>query len=186
MDMQALAIKPEEDIMPPAQFEKLAAEGDGGVLPVLKDRVRKLVCGFPVSNNYFAWQAFPRRYQPGTTTSLPPYLQPKSFEVVARHANRVTVYNRSLTDLLKERGDATPDIFVLLDAQDWLTDAQLNALWRQIIRCARPGARVIFRTCAAGDLLPGRVARVCWRAGATMPRPVGHLWGVPSLPTCRN
>ena len=39
-----------------------------------------------------------------------------------------------------------------------MTDAQLNALWRQITRCARPDKRVIFRTCAGGDLLPGRVA----------------------------
>lgn len=31
---------------------------------------------------------------------------------------------------------------MLLDAQDWTTNAQLNALWRQIGRTAAPGARV--------------------------------------------
>jgi S-adenosylmethionine-diacylglycerol 3-amino-3-carboxypropyl transferase len=46
---------------------------------------------------------------------------------------------------------------VLLDAQDWMSDPQLNELWREITRTARPGARVIFRTAAAADLLPGRV-----------------------------
>jgi S-adenosylmethionine-diacylglycerol 3-amino-3-carboxypropyl transferase len=46
---------------------------------------------------------------------------------------------------------------VLLDAQDWMTDDQLNALWRQITRTARPGARVLFRTAAEPSLLPGRV-----------------------------
>ncbi len=34
---------------------------------------------------------------------------------------------------------------------------QLNDLWREITRTARPGARVIFRTAAAPSLLPGRV-----------------------------
>ena len=38
-----------------------------------------------------------------------------------------------------------------------MTDAQLNALWSEITRTARPGARVIFRTAAAPSLLPGRV-----------------------------
>ncbi|MEO1309138.1 MAG: DUF3419 family protein, partial [Pseudomonadota bacterium] len=45
----------------------------------------------------------------------------------------------------------------LLDAQDWMTDAQLNALWDQITRTAMSGARVIFRTGGAPDILPGRV-----------------------------
>jgi S-adenosylmethionine-diacylglycerol 3-amino-3-carboxypropyl transferase len=34
---------------------------------------------------------------------------------------------------------------------------QLNSLWREITRTARPGARVIFRTAAEPSLLPGRV-----------------------------
>ena len=38
-----------------------------------------------------------------------------------------------------------------------MNDAQLNALWREITRTARPGARVIFRTAAEPSLLPGRV-----------------------------
>jgi S-adenosylmethionine-diacylglycerol 3-amino-3-carboxypropyl transferase len=39
-----------------------------------------------------------------------------------------------------------------------MNDAQLNALWREITRTAKPGARVIFRTAAKPSLLPGRVA----------------------------
>jgi S-adenosylmethionine-diacylglycerol 3-amino-3-carboxypropyl transferase len=46
---------------------------------------------------------------------------------------------------------------VLLDAQDWMTDQQLNDLWCEITRTARPDARVIFRTAAEPSLLPGRV-----------------------------
>ena len=46
---------------------------------------------------------------------------------------------------------------MLLDAQDWMNDADLTDLWTQITRTARPGARVIFRTAADERLLPGRV-----------------------------
>jgi S-adenosylmethionine-diacylglycerol 3-amino-3-carboxypropyl transferase len=144
--------------MPPAQYDKLAADGGGDVLPVLKERVRKLVCDFPMSENYFGWQVFARRYQPGPAHALPPYLQPQNFEVVARQSGHVTIHNRSVTGLLEERDESSVDAYVLLDAQDWMTDVQLNALWLQITRCARPGARVIFRTCGSSDILAGRVS----------------------------
>ena len=39
-----------------------------------------------------------------------------------------------------------------------MSDAQLNDLWAEITRTAKPGARVLFRTAAAPSLLPGRVA----------------------------
>ena len=38
-----------------------------------------------------------------------------------------------------------------------MDDAQLTALWGEILRTARPGARVLFRTAAEPTLLPGRV-----------------------------
>jgi S-adenosylmethionine-diacylglycerol 3-amino-3-carboxypropyl transferase len=144
--------------IPPAQYDKLAADGGGDVLPVLKERIRKLACDFPIRDNYFAWQAFHRGYEPGRPQSLPPYLQAQNFAAVAEGAARVSVLNRSMTDLLAERDAASLNAYVLLDAQDWMTDAQLNALWDQITRCARPGARVIFRTGGSDDILPGRVA----------------------------
>ncbi|ASM72299.1 MULTISPECIES: DUF3419 family protein [Roseobacteraceae] len=144
--------------IPPAQYDKLAADGGGDVLPVLKERVRKLACDFPIRDNYFAWQAFSRGYQPGTPQSVPPYLEAQNFKTVAQGAQNVTFVNRSMTELLAERDAASLDAYVLLDAQDWMTDAQLNALWDQISRTARPGARVIFRTGGADDILPGRVA----------------------------
>ncbi len=64
---------------------------------------------------------------------------------------------RSFTEILRDSAAASFDRYVLLDAQDWMTDADLTALWTQITRTARPGARVIFRTAADERLLPGRV-----------------------------
>src|SRR5690606_25332971 len=72
-------------------------------------------------------------------------------------AARISIGNRSITELLASKPAASVDRFVLLDAQDWMSDAQLNALWREITRTARPGARVIFRTAAADNLLFGRL-----------------------------
>ena len=35
---------------------------------------------------------------------------------------------------------------MLLDAQEWMNEEQITALWEQITRTAAPKARVIFRT----------------------------------------
>jgi S-adenosylmethionine-diacylglycerol 3-amino-3-carboxypropyl transferase len=76
------------------------------------------------------------------------------------------VRRTSFTEYLESCPERSLDRFVLLDAQDWMTDAQLNALWREICRTARPGARVVFRTAAAASILPGRVEQAVlarWR-----------------------
>ena len=122
---------------------------------------------------------------------LPPYLRREHFHAVRSRADRVEVLNRSITEYLAGCPDASRDRYVLLDAQDWMTDAQLDALWAEITRTARPGARVIFRTAAEPTLLPGRArSRRCWTAGATRTtqsraldraRPLGDLWRLPSL-----
>lgn len=159
--------------IPPAQYDKLARDGGGDVLPVLRERLRKLVCDFPIDQNYFAWQAFARHYKQEGPRALPPYLDPAAFATVSRMATRVAALNRSMTDVLAVRAAASLDAYVLLDAQDWMTDDQLGALWQEITRTARPGARVIFRTGGADDILPGRVAPALlgrWRYDAPASR----------------
>jgi S-adenosylmethionine-diacylglycerol 3-amino-3-carboxypropyl transferase len=139
--------------IPPAQYEALAGGRD--MREVLRERVERLSCGFSLDNNYFAWQAFGRGY--GKNGPLPLYLQRDNFDRVRARAERVDVMNRSITEYLAVCPAASRDRYVLLDAQDWMTDDQLNALWSEITRTARPGARVIFRTAAEPSLLPGRV-----------------------------
>jgi S-adenosylmethionine-diacylglycerol 3-amino-3-carboxypropyl transferase len=140
--------------IPPAQYAALS--GGNAMAAVLRERTERLACGFPLDRNYFAWQAFGRRYA-GDDGPLPPYLRPENFDAIRSRAHRVEVLNRSFTEHLAGRPARSLDCYVLLDAQDWMTDAQLNALWREITRTARAGARVIFRTAAEPSLLPGRV-----------------------------
>jgi S-adenosylmethionine-diacylglycerol 3-amino-3-carboxypropyl transferase len=142
--------------IPPAQYEALAGGSD--MRHVLRQRLERLACGFSLDDNYFAWQAFGRSYAENASGPLPPYLRREHFGTLRARADRVEVLNRSVTEYLAGCADASRDRYVLLDAQDWMTDAQLNALWAEITRTARPGARAIFRTAAEPSLLPGRVA----------------------------
>jgi S-adenosylmethionine-diacylglycerol 3-amino-3-carboxypropyl transferase len=143
--------------IPPAQYQALAGDGPDGITGVLKRRVERLACDFPVQDNYFAWQAFGRHYATVDDPSLPPYLQAQHFDTLRGRAERIRVYHGSFTDRLAQEAAQSFDAYVLLDAQDWMNDATLTALWSQILRTARPRARVIFRTAADQRLLPGRV-----------------------------
>ena len=142
--------------IPPAQFNALKGS-EASMANVLRARLERLACDFDLADNYFAWQAFGRRYASGGNGPLPPYLQREQFNALRSRADSVTVVHASLTEYLVKRPTASLDAYILLDAQDWMTDAQLEALWTEIARTARLGARVIFRTAGEETILPGRV-----------------------------
>jgi len=141
--------------IPPAQYDALA--GDARMAAVLRKRLERLACDYDLKSNYFAWQAFGRGYGKGPDAPLPPYLDEAHYEAVRARASRVSVNHANMTDWLSTQPDASADRYILLDAQDWMSDAQLAAIWTQITRTAKSGARVLFRTAAEPSLLPGRL-----------------------------
>ena len=152
--------------IPPAQYRALAGSSPGGMAEVIEARLSRLACDFDLKDNYFAWQAFGRGYAPKGEGALPPYLEAANFAAIKKRGGRVDVRLVTLTEHLAGQPERSIDRYVLLDAQDWMTDADLTALWRQITRSARPGARVIFRTAATDTLLPGRIPQALlgrWR-----------------------
>lgn len=142
--------------IPPAQYQALLGDAPD-MASVLRARLEKLSCDFAISENYFAWQAFGRGYGKHKAAPLPPYLQAENHAAVAARTGRVDYRHINYVDFLRSQAAASCDRYVLLDAQDWMTDAQLTELWSEITRTARPGARVLFRTAAEPTLLPGRV-----------------------------
>lgn len=139
--------------IPPAQFDALKADAEGDLIGLVRARVERLACDFPIHDNWFAWQAFARRY-PDDGRTLPPYLRRENFEHIRTRAERIAVEQVSFTDFLARQDAQTLDAYVLLDAQDWMNRRQIAALWQQINRTARLGARVIFRTAGQESILP--------------------------------
>ena len=142
--------------IPPAQYDALA--GGQKMIDILYQRLEKLACGFPMSENYFAWQAFARQYAPNASGALPPYLQHENFAQLRVSVDNLNMQHGSITDALAQAPKGSVDRVILLDAQDWMTDAQLNELWSAISHAAALKARVIFRTAGVDTILPGRVA----------------------------
>ena len=93
---------------------------------VLLARLQRLACDFDLKDNYFAWQAFGRRYATNERAPLPPYLQREAFARLRKRAGDMKVVHASFTEHLAAEPAASLDAYVLLDAQDWMTDEQLG------------------------------------------------------------
>jgi S-adenosylmethionine-diacylglycerol 3-amino-3-carboxypropyl transferase len=144
--------------IPPVQYDALSGGGARPMADVLKERAERLATGFDLKDNYFAWQAFGRCYPAQGEGPCPPYLDKANFLAVKSRTSRVNVVHDNMIRFLSNEPTESLDRYVLLDAQDWMDDAALNSLWKEITRTARPGARVIFRTAGEESILPGRVS----------------------------
>jgi S-adenosylmethionine-diacylglycerol 3-amino-3-carboxypropyl transferase len=141
--------------IPPSQHAAMLEEqqGDGGKLfDMYKERIRRLACGFPLDDNYFAWQAFGRRYDHEGRKALPDYLKAENYDTIRSMVDRVETHVASLADQLRTEAPGSLNGFILLDSQDWMPPHVIEELWREIARVGGPAARVIFRT--AGEKSP--------------------------------
>lgn len=143
--------------IPPAQYDLLAADDSQGISGALRSRLEKLACDFDIKDNYYAWQAFGRSYGEGPDAPLPPYLQARHYETVRDRAGRVEIRHQNMADYLESKPAQSLDRYILLDAQDWMTDEQLTRIWTAITRTAKPGARVLYRTAATPDVVKGHI-----------------------------
>ena len=142
--------------IPPSQFDALKGDAPH-MADVLEARLARLAHGFDLKDNYFAWQAFGRGYARDGQGPLPPYLERRNWDRLKSRAQNLSVVHASFSEHLAALSEPTYDAYVLLDAQDWMTDGQLTTLWTEIVRTAKPGCRVIFRTAGEETILPGRV-----------------------------
>jgi S-adenosylmethionine-diacylglycerol 3-amino-3-carboxypropyl transferase len=139
--------------IPPQQYEELKQDLEHGrtVIDIYRDRVRRLACDFPIDENYFAWQAFARKYDTNHRRAIPDYLKEEHFETLVERANRVVTVVGSATDEITNNPRGTFNRFVFLDAQDWMDAATMTELWSAIAEKAEPGSRIIFRTAGAAS-----------------------------------
>ncbi len=136
--------------IPPQQYDELKKDlGDGSVIDIYRERVRKLAVDFPIADNYFAWQALARRYDTEHGQAIPEYLKAENFETLKHRIGRIGAAVGSVTDAIADSDAGSFDRFVFLDAQDWMDAAAITSLWSAIAVKAPAGSRIIFRTAGA-------------------------------------
>ena len=145
--------------IPPSQHQAMLEEHDNDgqqLFDMYKQRVRRLACGFPLEDNYFAWQAFSRQYDHRHRKGLPDYLKQENYELIKSMVGRVETHISSLGDYLQTADKGSLNGFIFLDSQDWMPPEVIEELWSYVMRIGGAGTRVIFRT--AGEKSPVETA----------------------------
>lgn len=140
--------------IPPQQYEELKKDLKQGenIIEIYKKRTRRLAVEFPVYENYFAWQAFARKYDTERRRAVPEYLKKENYEKLKSNVSKTETRIGSVTDEIKNQPPNSFNRFVFLDAQDWMNAETIVDLWQAIAERGAKGSRIIFRT--AGSRSP--------------------------------
>ncbi|HEX9959448.1 MAG TPA: BtaA family protein [Pyrinomonadaceae bacterium] len=139
--------------IPPQQYDELKKDlADGGtVIDVYKERAKRLAVEYPIYENYFAWQAFARKYDTENRRAVPEYLKEENYAALKKNAFRLQTKTGSITDEIKRQPADAFNRFVFLDAQDWMNAETMTDLWSAIAEKGEKGSRIIFRTAGAAS-----------------------------------
>ena len=132
--------------IPPSQQHAFYDKSPEDIAAIIKARARRLATLTTPKDNYFVWQAFGRCYDHTGNSALPPFLMREHYGTMKANAHKISVEQSNIRDAISRMEHNSLDAFVLLDTQDWMSDEDITALWSEITRVARPGARVIFRS----------------------------------------
>jgi S-adenosylmethionine-diacylglycerol 3-amino-3-carboxypropyl transferase len=131
--------------------------------------VGRTLTGLPVRDNYFLHHILTGRYPAIGPDGLPPYLAGR----VPAPTGRLALVDGSFTDFLRRRPDGGPGEgvagFALSNICEWLTPDQIDELFGEIVRTARPGARLVFRNFVGWTEVPER-----WRGVVREDRALGE------------
>ena len=132
--------------VPRPQRREVEAQHTGGVAGYIRDSLRYVLCELPIATNYF-WRVYlDGRYTPAC---CPEYLKANNFAALKDGlAERIVPHTATVTEFLRTASEPISK-FILLDHMDWMASCDPHALtaeWREILRCAAPEARVIFRS----------------------------------------
>ncbi len=130
--------------VPIEQMRATQMTGASDLSTIIEGRLERMFTMVPLNQNYFWRVYFNGCY---STDCCPNYLKRTNFELLRKLNERVHLHTNTMTRFLRDTAQSFT-VFVLLDHMDWLTSTpkELVEEWNCILRCAAPGARVIYRS----------------------------------------
>lgn len=114
----------------------------------------------PVGDNYFLHQMLTGRYPVDVPGGAPPYLSAPGAAAVADGRDRLAIVDGGMTGYLRGCADRSVHGFALSNICEWMAPAEVEALFREVLRTAAPGARLVYRNFVGWTELPAWCARV--------------------------
>ncbi len=122
-----------------------------------------------VRSNYFLHQMLTGAYPAHDPDGVPPYLSEAGSRAISDTSDALTLVDGSVTEYLKTLPDASVSGFALSNICEWLAPAAIDELFAQVVRTARPEARLCFRNFVGWTEVPER-----WRASVVEDRALGE------------
>jgi len=105
------------------------------------------------TTNWFAWYAMAGQYNHDEPLAVPPYLR-ESEHARSTQADTISEFHhRSIFEVLASAEPNTWTHYSLCDAVDWMPAPVQEHLLAEIVRTARPGARVLMRSVSDQDVV---------------------------------
>ncbi|HEV8448275.1 MAG TPA: DUF3419 family protein [Gemmatimonadaceae bacterium] len=122
-----------------------------------------------VRDNYFLHQMLTGEYPAHEPHGVPPYLREDGSRAVSNASDALTLVDGSFTDYLRTVPDGSVSGFALSNICEWLTPAAVDELFGEVVRTARPQARLCFRNFVGWTEVPER-----WREFVVEDRALGE------------
>ncbi|WP_394824906.1 DUF3419 family protein [Pendulispora albinea] len=106
-------------------------------------------------DNYFIHYMMTGHY-PADEAGWPLYLNPDGARKAAEGRDRLTLVDGGVTEYLASREPRSIQRFALSNVPEWMSAAEIDALFAEVARTAAPGARVCFRNFVGFTEVPDR------------------------------
>ena len=134
-----------------------------------RSRAEYTLTRLSVRDNYFLHQMLTGAYPALERDGVPPYLSEAGSRAISEASDALTLVDGSVTEYLKTLPDASVSGFAVSNICEWLTPAAIDELFAQVVRTARPAARLCFRNFVGWTEVPDR-----WRASVVEDRALGE------------
>jgi S-adenosylmethionine-diacylglycerol 3-amino-3-carboxypropyl transferase len=123
----------------------------------------------PVANNYFLHQMLTGTYPAAVAGGVPPYLSASGAAALVAGLSSLSIVDGTFTEYLRSCPDRSITGFALSNICEWLLPWEIDELFAEVARVARPGARLCFRNFVGWTTVPAR-----WRGLVVEDREYGE------------
>lgn len=106
-----------------------------------------------VETNWFAWYAAAGHYNHGHPEAVPPYLRREAHRASREAGTEFSFHHESIFSVLARARQNTWTHYSLCDAMDWMPHGAQTRLLEEIVRTARPGAKVLTRSVESRNIV---------------------------------
>jgi S-adenosylmethionine-diacylglycerol 3-amino-3-carboxypropyl transferase len=118
-------------------------------------RARHAMAELPIKGNYFLTQYFLGRYL--EDSQMPEYLLLNNFDIIRNRLDRIRVISSDLKLWLADQPAGMFDCYALSNICELMDHRDTQRTFREVVRTARPGARMSFRNLMINRTLPNEL-----------------------------